>query len=248
MTLGTSRAPSQGLRWHTMPSLPTPATGAAQASLPLPSSMLVVDDHELVRLGLRSLVQAHAAEHHQPITVLESRNLAEALQLYAANESSIGLVLLDLHLPDAHGLSGLAQFRERHANAPIVVLSGTQEPALVTQALALGARAFLAKSGDLQEVINYIRSLGMLPAAIAPVDGSCATVSERKVQRRDAHGQLLSLSERQAQVLDWILAGRSNREIAQLAHLSEGTVKNHVSTLLLLFGVRSRAQLISALR
>jgi DNA-binding CsgD family transcriptional regulator len=65
---------------------------------------------------------------------------------------------------------------------------------------------------------------------------------------RTATGEPLQLSARQAQVLDWILAGESNRQIADLAHLSEGTVKNHVSTLLLLFGVRSRAQLISQLR
>lgn len=65
---------------------------------------------------------------------------------------------------------------------------------------------------------------------------------------RSASGELLQLTERQAQVLDWILAGQSNRDIAERAHLSEGTVKNHVSALLLLFGVRSRAQLISLLR
>lgn len=231
-----------------MSPLPTPTPGAAQASMSLPRGMLVVDDHDLVRLGLRSLVQSHAAEHRHSITVLESRSLTEALQIYSAHEANIGLVLLDLHLPDAHGLSGLAQFRQRFAHAPIVVLSGTQEPSLVKQALALGARAFLAKSGDLQEVIQYIRSLGMLPNLTVPNDQTNPATGERKVQRRGTSGQSISLSERQAQVLDWILAGRSNRDIAQLAHLSEGTVKNHVSTLLLLFGVRSRAQLISQLR
>jgi DNA-binding NarL/FixJ family response regulator len=210
--------------------------------------MLVVDDHDLVRLGLRSLVQSHAAEHHQAVTVLESRCLAEALQIYATHEATIGLVLLDLHLPDAHGLSGLSQFRQRFPRAPIVVLSGTQDPTLVRQAMSLGAQAFLAKSGDLKDVIRYIRSLGMLrqePAGNPGLDGAGA---ERKMQRRTANGKVLTLSERQAQVLDWILAGQSNREIALQAHLSEGTVKNHVSTLLLLFGVRSRAQLISLLR
>ena len=66
-----------------MSAQPFPATDAVPASLPLPKGMLVVDDHDLVRLGLRSLVQSHAAEHQQSITVLESRCLAEALQLYA---------------------------------------------------------------------------------------------------------------------------------------------------------------------
>jgi len=56
------------------------------------------------------------------------------------------------------------------------------------------------------------------------------------------------LNARQVEILDWVLSGKSNKEIAQLSHLTEGTVKNHVSTLLLLFGMRSRAQLISSLR
>jgi DNA-binding CsgD family transcriptional regulator len=64
----------------------------------------------------------------------------------------------------------------------------------------------------------------------------------------NATSPAVRLTARQAELLDWILIGKSNREIADLTHLSEGTVKNHVSTLLLLFGVRSRAQLISHLR
>jgi DNA-binding NarL/FixJ family response regulator len=63
-----------------------------------------------------------------------------------------------------------------------------------------------------------------------------------------AGGQRVELSQRQSQVLEWLLAGRSNRDIAELMHLSEGTVKNHVSNLLLLFSVRSRTQLMSVLR
>ena len=227
---------------------PSTAPCVAPVSPPLPTGMLVVDDHELVRLGLRSLVQAHAAQHRQSVSVLESRCLADALQLYALHEAAIGLVLLDLHLPDAHGLSGLAQFLQLFPRAPIVVLSGTQDPALVRQAMALGAQAFLTKSGDLQDVIRYIRSLGMLPPKPPDPPGQADAGTERAVQRRTANGKTLILTERQAQVLDWMLAGRSNREIAEQAHLSEGTVKNHVSTLLLLFGVRSRAQLISLLR
>lgn len=215
---------------------------------PLPLGMLVVDDHDLVRLGLRSLVQSHAADSGQSIQVLESRSLNEALAVYAEHRNSVGLVLLDLHLPDAHGLTGLATFIERFPGARVVVLSGVHDPALVRQALALGAQAFLTKSGDLQQVVSYIRSLGMLQA-VAPVDAATSSASGPPlVYRRNADGAAISLSERQVQILDWVLAGKSNREIALHAHLSEGTVKNHVSTLLLRFGVRSRAQLITLLR
>jgi len=208
------------------------------------TGLLVVDDHDLLRLGLLTLVQAHATDSGRKIKVLESRTLQEAMELYGRHRQRIGLVLLDLHLPDAHGLSGLTAFVKAFPEAPVVVLSGVNDPGLMRHALSRGARAYLAKSGDLKEVIGYIRSLGLfgpVPTPAAPSEPVLRSV-------RNANGESLQLTERQAQVLEWVLAGQSNRDIAERAHLSEGTVKNHVSALLLLFGVRSRAQLISLLR
>ena len=214
-----------------------------------PTGMLVVDDHDLVRLGLRTLVQSHAAACGRVVQVFEARTLQEALARYREQQAAIGLVLLDLHLPDAHGLSGLASFTLHFPAARVVVLSGVSDPALVREAMARGASAYLAKSGDLQHVVSYIRSLGLLGQSGAPADDDNEAAGLRIVRiMRTAAGERLQLTARQAQVLDSILAGQSNRQIADIAHLSEGTVKNHVSTLLLLFGVRSRAQLIVQLR
>ncbi len=215
--------------------------------------LLVVDDHELVRLGLRTLVQSHAATSGQAVQVFEARSLQQALAQYGEHEAGIALVLLDLHLPDAHGLSGLAAFVARYPRARVVVLSGVSDPALVREALAIGASAYLTKSGDLQEVVDYIGALGLLklPDAAAPHVTEQLDVTNAKAPGRvlrTAAGEMVTLSNRQGQMLDWILVGLSNREIATKAYLSEGTVKNHVSALLLLFDVRSRAQLVSLLR
>lgn len=218
---------------------PNPHTGTA--------TMLVVDDHDLVRLGLRTLAQTHAAEQGRDLVVLEARTLQEAMRCYERVGPDIGLVLLDLNLPDAHGLSGLSAFIQRFADARVVVVSGNNDPGMVREALARGARAYLPKSGDLQHVIAYVRSIGLLgldsnPAPLSPAwDEDTASVAH-------ATGPYARLTERQTEILEWILAGRSNKDIADMAHLSEGTVKNHVSALLLHFGVRSRAQLISSLR
>jgi DNA-binding NarL/FixJ family response regulator len=213
----------------------------------MPSGILVVDDHDLVRLGLRTLVQSQAASCGCSVEVFEARTLSDALALYQQQQSAIGLVLLDLHLPDAHGMSGLVSFMGRFPAAPVVVLSGVSDPALVIEARRSGAKAYLAKSGDLEDVVRYIRSLGLFDQSRSmPVSGDIGQAEWRVV--RTLAGDSLRLTNRQAQVLDAILIGQSNREIAELAHLSEGTVKNHVSTLLLLFGVRSRSQLISQLR
>jgi DNA-binding NarL/FixJ family response regulator len=156
-------------------------------------------------------------------------------------------VLLDLALPDTHGLSGLAEFRLRYPAARIVVLSGTGNTSLAQGAVALGASAFLPKSADLKEVVGFIRACGLL-------DGGAAQTSPPAMKTLGGYAETAQasawqeLTPRQMQVLQWVLEGKANKEIAQIANLSEGTVKNHVSTILLLFGVRSRAQLISSLR
>jgi len=225
------------------------ATPLASAAL-TPSGILVVDDHDLVRLGLRTLIQSHAASSRHTVEVYEARNLHDALALYQQHQTSIGLVLLDLHLPDAHGLSALVSLRKHFPAANVVVLSGLNDPALASQAKAAGASAYLTKSGDLQDVVQYVRVCGVFGAGGAepavPAHALDAAQGTRVV--RTLAGDNVALTTRQAQVLDYMLAGQPNRDIAAAMHLSEGTVKNHVSTLLLLFGVASRAQLISQLR
>jgi len=212
-----------------------PLRGEAVAALPA-TGILVVDDHELVRLGLRALLQAQAGS----VPVHEARSLADALALYTAHAASLHLVLLDLDLPDAQGLDALVRFRRAFPRSRVVVLSGTGDPTLMQGALALGAQAFLPKSGHLGEVLRYLRGQDLAEAADAapnwPLPGDRSPALQQQ------------LTPRQIEILDWLLAGKSNKEIAQLSHLSEGTVKNHVSTLLLVFGMRSRAQLISGLR
>lgn len=211
------------------PPLPHAAPPWCGAGAPAEPGILVVDDHELVRLGLRALLQEQSAS----MPVHEARSLADALALYAAHAAALHLVLLDLDLPDAHGLDALVRFRRAFPRARVIVLSGTGSPSLVQGALALGAQAFLPKSGHLGEVLRYVRGCGLAAPPPPPAGGPCARQQ---------------LTPRQADILDWLLAGKSNKEIAQLSGLTEGTVKNHVSTLLLVFGMRSRAQLISGMR
>jgi DNA-binding NarL/FixJ family response regulator len=213
-----------------------------------PTAILVVDDHDLLRLGVCALVQAQAASSGASIEVFEAGNAADALVLYEKHRESIGLVLMDLALPDTHGLSGLTEFRRRFPPARIVVLSGTGNASLAQGALALGAIAFLPKSADLKEVVGFIRACGLLGPKAVEISYS-ALPKALGGSAEPAHASAWQeLTPRQTQVLQWVLEGKANKEIAQLANLSEGTVKNHVSTILLLFGVRSRAQLISSLR
>lgn len=233
------------------------STGVAQ-----PAGILLVDDHELVRLGLRTLIASSANAAGSSALVFEARTLQDALSVYRSSGQQIGMVLLDLNLTDSHGLAGLQRFVHEFPAARVAVLTGSADPTLARRACALGAAAFLPKTADLTHILEYLVQQGLLPAAAdragawsesgntAQAQSSASTTNGRvdAVVTWTAGGQRVELSQRQSQVLEWLLAGRSNRDIAELMHLSEGTVKNHVSNLLLLFSVRSRTQLVSLLR
>lgn len=199
--------------------------------------IMVVDDHDLVRLGLRALVQSQARSANTPLQIFEVRTVSSAIEMYSLNRAGISVVFLDLGLPDSEGLSGLARFRSEFPAANIVVLSGDANPKTVEGALALGASGYITKTGDLSEVIQHIRAQGLLSEEGSSGSGDRGSVTP-----------VPGLTARQTQILGWVLEGKSNREISRLAFLAEGTVKNHVSTILLNFGVRSRAQLISSMR
>ena len=215
-----------------------------------PRAILVVDDHDLVRMGVCALLQANTSA--MPIEVLEAGDLAEAMAVYEANEDAIELVLLDLALPDTQGLSGLMAFRERHPAARVVVLSGTGTTSLAQDTLAqgamtLGAFAYLPKSATLREVVSFIRACGLLGGDAVNYQPPAPPAPAEAVAPSSNHARH-KLTKRQLQVLNWLLEGKSNHEIAVLAEISEGTVKNYVAGILLQFGMRSRAQLISSLR
>jgi DNA-binding NarL/FixJ family response regulator len=234
-----------------------PVIPLAPAESTSPRAILVVDDHELVRLGLRTLLLTHVRPGAPPLEVLEARTLQAALNLHAGRAAEIAVTLLDLHLPDAYGLAGLEALLAAHPGARIVVLSGSTDPVLRRRALELGAVAFLSKSADLQLVVEHL-------FAAEPSEGEARAAPHLGAQKahdtddfgdpRDpievgtADGRRVRLTRRQLQVLERVLAGQSNRQIADQTHLTEGTIKNHVSALLLLFGARSRSQLISLLR
>jgi len=241
---------------HPAPNPSTPANGAP-ASPPARTGVLLVDDHPLVRLGFRALVAAQQAQPGQPpMTMLEAGTLAEALASLQAHAEHIAVVVLDLALPDTSGLDGLIALREAHPSSTIVVLSGTASEATAHHALALGAAAFYPKSGDLGPMLRFVHACvqGGPQAAHrprAPYVPTLATLShdapaQAPLGPQPADGP--QLSSRQLQILQGVLDGKSNREISDALCLSEGTVKNQVSMLLLSFAVRSRSQLISKLR
>ncbi|WP_162243843.1 response regulator transcription factor [Pseudorhodoferax sp. Leaf274] len=197
--------------------------------------LLVIDDHALVRMGVRTLVMQQFSACYD---VDEAGTLEQGLARLATAQGTIALVLLDLQLPDAKGFAGLRILRRDHPGVPVVVLSGAQDLRIREEAMRLGARAYISKSADAGAMDAWVEVLRQhaepQAAASAQAPGSAAV--------RTAQG--LGLSPRQVQVLELLLAGLDNQAIALETGLTLGTVKNCVSSIFLGFNVRSRAELL----
>jgi DNA-binding NarL/FixJ family response regulator len=195
--------------------------------------ILVVDDHALIREGLRQVLRGLEND----VDVLEAGSCARAFEL-AQQEPELDLVLLDYHLPDMNGLEALDVFGRQHPALPIIVLSGSVNPRVMQQVMHKGAAAFLTKSGMSDELLSVTRLVlagGIHMPALPRLMGDDVTMA-----------QLPSalLTPRQEEVLQLLLDGYTNKEIGRMLYLSEETVKNHVSSILRNFGVTTRTQAV----
>lgn len=203
-------------------------------------TVLVVDDHELVRFGMGTYLRKPELQVSQ---VLVAASLGQALDTLA--HQRVDAVLLDLNLPDSRGLATLSLLHRAHPALPIAVVSGA-EASVEAEVMAMGAAGFFSKLGDLSAVGDWVRQQACRQPP--PPDGSATgeAVSHRRPAGHAATAS--SLLPRQLQVLELLLVGRSNQQISAETGLSLGTVKNYVSILLLHFQVSSRSQLIALLR
>jgi DNA-binding NarL/FixJ family response regulator len=200
--------------------------------------VLLVDDHDLVRFGTGLLLESLADVQ---CSITPCRSLDEART--ACRESGpFDLVLLDLNLPDAKGLQGLRTLLDEFPTAPFAMLTGTQDEFVIRQAQSMGAVGYLLKSWTPERLKEALRSL--LQPAQKP---AAATISERfpRLAGSSHYDRVAELGPRHLQILELILEGCSNQEIAKNTELSLGTVKNYVSAILLALDVDSRSHLIS---
>lgn len=201
--------------------------------------ILVVDDHALIREGLRQVLKGLGHE----VEVLEAAHCARAFEL-AALHPDLDLVLLDYHLPDMNGLAALQIFGQEHPELPIIMLSGSVNPRIMRQVLACGAAGFLTKSGMSEELLPVLRrvldgEIYIPPELNPPGDGSHR-------QEQDLELKAVSLTPRQEDVLCLLMEGYTNKDISRELQLSEETIKNHVTAILRCFDVQTRMQAVLA--
>src|SRR5262245_5764416 len=212
----------------------------AQAERKCSIKILVVDAHFLIREALRDCLKTL----NRHATVLEAVNGHQAMQLISEH-NDIRLIVLELDLPDRDGFSVLGELRERHPTTPVVVLSIRQDRDSVTRALDLGALGFIPKSG-LREVMVGALDLVLAGGVYMPPEflsrdpsanpkPACIAPGARPVRPAD-----LGLTSRQADVLELMMTGKSNKEISRRLNLALPTVKNHVTAVLKAIKVTNR--------
>jgi DNA-binding NarL/FixJ family response regulator len=198
--------------------------------------ILVVDDHALVREGLCQVLQGF--DPKEVTEVLQAATCTRALELAHFNRD-LDLVLLDYLLPDMNGLAALEFFAQRHPELPVVILSGSANPSVVQQAMALGAAGFVTKSSLSDTLLNALRLI--LAGGVYQPD-SFSPLSDSAEGARTKFTTPPVLSPRQQDVLLLLLKGLTNRQICEQLSLGAETVKFHVSNILRIFGVSTRTQ------
>lgn len=194
-----------------------------------PIRVLVVDDHPVVRQGLRSFLDL------QPdLTVVgEAADGVEAVTVAGAVCPDV--ILLDLRMPGADGVQALHGLSTAGSTAKVLVITSATEPAAVLPAIRAGAAGYVYKDVDPHALAAAIRSVHAGHVLLAPVVA-------RLLADGDRQGGAGRLTARERDVLAGIAGGRSNRELARDLGLSEKTVKTHVSSILGKLGVQDRTQ------
>jgi DNA-binding NarL/FixJ family response regulator len=202
--------------------------------------VLIVDDHAIVRRGLRSIL-----ELEQDIAVVgEAGGPAEALR--TVERTSPEVVLLDLKLSaggDAEGLAVCSRILERRPGTGVVVLSTFLDERLVADALRRGAQAYVLKDVDLGELVRIIRAVARGESGF---DSRTAAVVRALAAGGAAADESPALTEREREVVRLIAEGLTNREIGQTIFVSESTVKFHVRNVMRKLDVHHRAEVAYA--
>ena len=211
--------------------------------------ILLVDDHQLIREGLRPVV-AQLAANGEPVEILEAPSYEQAVALTDAHPD-LDLLMLDLRLPDVSGFAALCDIQERHPDIPVVVMSGETDAALVREAIEHGALGFIPKTSNSAVIVAALRLVlsggtYMPRELLGAVPTPAAAAHAAPLPASRALGEGLGITPRQSDVLALLLAGKSNKLICRELNLAEGTVKIHVAAVLKALNVNSRVQAVIA--
>ena len=198
--------------------------------------ILLVDDHEVVRLGLKALL-----EHNQQFEVIgEAGTAKEALEQVARLHPEV--VLMDIRLPGVSGIEACEEITKNYPDTRVIMLTSYAEDEMLFSAIRAGASGYVLKQISSDDLIRAIEAVGRGEALLDPAVTQRVFQEVRRAVKEEEASAFVSLSQQERHVLLLVSEGKTNREIAKVLFLGEGTVRNYVSSILSKLSVSNRAE------
>ncbi len=198
--------------------------------------ILLVDDHEVVRMGLKALL-----EHHSHFEVVgEAANAKEAVE--QVDRLRPDIVLMDIRLPGTSGIEACEEVVRRFPETRVVMLTSYAEDEMLFSAIRAGASGYILKQIGGEDLVRALEAVGRGEALLDPAVTQRVFQEVRRAVKEEEASAFSNLSQQERHVLMLVSEGRTNREIAKSLFLGEGTVRNYVSSILSKLGVSNRAE------
>lgn len=198
--------------------------------------IILVDDHEVVRVGVRSLI-----ERQPEMEVIgEAGSVRDAVTL--VEQLAPDVVVLDIRLPGGNGLEACRQIKASRPDTRVIVLTSYPDDEVLFDAIAAGADGYVLKQIGSDELIRALQRVGRGESLLDPSLTEQVFAKMRQVRKQERAHAFADLSAQEMQILAHLAEGKTNREIGAALQLSEKTVRNYVSIILGKLGLSSRAQ------
>ncbi|MGD0019411.1 MAG: response regulator transcription factor [Candidatus Limnocylindrales bacterium] len=201
-----------------------------------PLRLLVVDDHEVVRQGLVSLLDRR--EHFQ--VVAEAGTATEAVEM--ARKFEPDLVVMDVRLPDGSGIEACREIRAEFPATRVVILTSYPDEEAVLSAIIAGASGYLLKQIRSRDLVSALESVGRGESLLDPAVTEKVLDRVRRIATGTYTDEMAQLTQQEQKILLLVAEGKTNKEIASEVFLSDKTVKNYVSSILSKLNLERRAQ------
>ncbi len=198
--------------------------------------ILLVDDHEVVRLGLKSLLERHP----QFEVVGEAGSAREAMEQVAALKPDV--VLMDIRLPGTSGIEACEQIVDKYPGTRVIMLTSYAEDEMLFSAIRAGASGYILKQIGSADLVKALEAVSRGEALLDPAVTQRVFQEVRRAVKEEEASAFAHLSQQEKHVLLLVSEGKTNREIAKSLFLGEGTVRNYVSSILSKLGVNNRAE------
>jgi len=198
--------------------------------------ILLVDDHEVVRLGVRTLIERQPGME----VVGEATTVREAIS--EAEQLVPDVVVLDIRLPGGDGLDACRQIKAQRPETRVIILTSFPDDEVLYDAIAAGADGYVLKQIGSDDLIHALERVGQGQSLLDPSLTARVFAKVREARQQERAHAFADLTEQEMQILAHVVEGETNREIGSALQLSEKTVRNYISIILGKLNLASRAQ------